>query len=273
MTLTTRRRSAFVLALTFAAVPRVSRAQGSDATAHPAPPVAVAVRRGGPVKIDGLLTDSAWRRATPIAQFRQIQPNEGESASLPMEVRILYDEDALYVGARMREPAGLAAPLARRDQLLDANGNNGSFNSLTTDKLVVDFDPYHNHLDDALFEVNPAGVKGDQFNGDPSWDPIWEAAAHVDADGWTAEMRIPFSQLRFSRDTAQTWGMQIWRYIDRLNERDMWAFWRRNEPGGPAFFGDLTGLEIGARPRQLELLPYVVTGSTFKQVPSSDPYH
>ena len=267
------RMTAVALALTFAALPATARAQCRAAPCQPAPPVGDAARRDGPVRIDGLLTDSAWNRATPITQFRQIQPNEGEPSSLPMEVRILYDDDAVYIGARMREPGGVAAPLARRDQLLDANGNNGSFNSLTTDKLIVDFDPYHNHLDNALFEVNPAGVKGDQFNGDRSWDPIWEAAAHVDADGWTAEMRIPYCQLRFSRDRAQTWGMQIWRYIDRLNERDMWAFWRRNEPGGPAFFGNLTGLEIGQRPRQLELLPYLVTGSTFRQVPSSDPYH
>lgn len=267
------RRSAVALALACSIVAAAAGAQDTGAAARSTPPIAHAARRDGPVRIDGLLTDSAWSRATPITQFRQIQPREGEAASLATEVRVLYDDDALYVGARMREPGGVAAPLARRDQLLDANGNNGSFNSLTTDKLVVDLDPYHNHLDDVLFEVNPAGVKGDQFNGDPSWDPIWEAAAHVDADGWTAEMRIPFSQLRFSRDSAQTWGMQIWRYVDRMNERDMWSFWRRNEPGGPAFFGNLTGLEITQRPRQLELLPYLVTGSTFKQVQASDPYH
>ncbi|HEU4642356.1 MAG TPA: DUF5916 domain-containing protein, partial [Gemmatimonadaceae bacterium] len=145
--------------------------------------------------------------------------------------------------------------------------------SLTTDKLIVNLDPYHNHIDDAWFEVNPAGVKGDQFDGDPSWDPVWEAAAHVDSDGWTAELRIPFSQLRFSRDTLQSWGMQIWRYIDRRNEHDMWAFWRRNASGGPAFYGHLGGLTIGGRPRQLELLPYVVMGSTFQPVVSGDPYN
>ena len=167
----------------------------------------------------------------------------------------------------------MRAPLARRDQLVDADGNNGSFNSLTTDKLIVVLDPYHNHLDEAWFEVNPAGVRGDQFNGDVSWDPVWEAAAHVDAEGWTAEMRIPYSQLRFSRDAAQTWGMQIWRYVDRLNERDMWAFWRRNASGGPAFFGHLTGLTIVERPRQFELLPYVVSRGQFKYAPPGDPYH
>lgn len=237
------------------------------------PPVATAARLLGAISVDGRLDEPAWQRAAPITDFRQFQPDEGEPASLPMEVRILFDDAAIYIGARMTQPGGVAAPLARRDQLLDASGDNGSFNSLTTDKLVVNLDPYRNRNDNAWFEVNPAGVKGDQFNGDDSWDPIWEAAAQSDTEGWTAEMRIPFSQLRFSRDEAQVWGMQIWRYVDGRNEQDMWSFWRRNASGGPAFYGDITGLEIGHRPRQLELLPYAVAGGTFKDAVGGDPYH
>ncbi|HEX2779294.1 MAG TPA: DUF5916 domain-containing protein, partial [Gemmatimonadaceae bacterium] len=191
-------------------------------------------------------------------------------------MRILFDDEALYIGARLSDPQGamsVRAPLARRDQLLDASGDNGSFNSLTTDKLIISLDPYHNHIDEAWFEVNPAGVRGDQFSGDPSWDPIWDAAAHIDAQGWTAEMRIPYSQLRFSRDTAQMWGLQIQRYADRLNEQDMWAYRRRNESGGPAFFGHLEGITIANRPRQVELLPYVVSKGQFKYARPGDPYH
>ena len=254
--------------------PAAARAQAAGASVHPIQaPTADATRREGTVAIDGRLDEAAWQRATPVTRFRQFQPDEGAPASLPMEVRILYDDAALYIGARMSQPGGVVAPLARRDQLLDASGNNGSFNSLTTDKLIVDLDPYHNHIDNAWFEVNPAGVKGDQFDGDPSWDPVWEAAAHVDSAGWTAELRIPFSQLRFSRAALQSWGMQIWRYIDRRNEHDMWAFWRRNASGGPAFYGHLGGLTIASRARQLELLPYVVMGSTLRPVESGDPYH
>ena len=271
-TLLARYRACIVLATI--TCPVAARAQAAGASVHPIPsPAADATRREGAVIIDGRLEDAAWQRATPITRFRQFQPDEGKPASLPMEVRILYDDGALYIGARMSQPGGVVAPLARRDQLLDASGNNGSFNSLTTDKLIVDLDPYHNHLDDAWFEINPAGVKGDQFDGDPSWDPVWEAAARVDSAGWTAEMRIPFSQLRFSRGTMQTWGMQIWRYVDQWNERDMWAFWRQNASGGPAFYGHLGGLTIESRERQLELLPYVVMGSTFRPVDSGDPYH
>jgi Domain of unknown function (DUF5916)/Carbohydrate family 9 binding domain-like len=230
----------------------------------------------GAIVIDGKLDESAWAKATPITDFHQQQPNEGAPPTQRTEVRVLYDERALYIGARMYDSLGargIRAPLARRDQLLDANGNNGSFNSLTTDKLIVILDPYHNHIDQAWFEINPAGVRGDQFNGDPSWDPIWQAATHVDSLGWTAEVRIPYSQLRFSRDSVQTWGMQIWRYTDRLNEQDMWSFRRKNESGGAMYFGSLNGLIVEAQPHQLEILPYVESRRQYKFATPGDPYH
>jgi hypothetical protein len=168
----------------------------SIAPAADALPSSVAVRRTSPVTIDGRLDESAWAAATPITSFRQYQPTEGASASLPTEIRILYDDRAVYIGAKLSDPQGLAgirAPRARRDQLLDGSGDNGAFNSLTSDKLVIELDPYHNHIDDVLFEVNPAGVRGEAFSGDDSWDPVWEAETHVDSDGWTAELRIPYS--------------------------------------------------------------------------------
>jgi hypothetical protein len=239
-------------------------------------PSAVATRRSAPITVDGRLDEAAWAAATPITQLRQSRPDEGAAATLATEIRILYDDDALYVGARMSEPlgkAGIRAPLARRDQLLAADGNNGSFNSLTTDKLAVVLDPYHNHLDEVWFEINPAGVRGDQFNGDPSWDPVWEGATQVTAEGWTAEMRIPYSQLRFSSKAVQTWGLQLWRYVDRLNEQDQWSFRRRNESGGPAYYGHLEALAIPKAPKQAELLPYVVSRGQFKYADSGDPYH
>ena len=130
-------------------------------------PTADASRLDEVIMLDGRLDEGAWERATPATGFRQYQPDEGAPASFPTEVRILFDDRALYVGARMSQPGGVIAPLARRDQLLDASGDNGSFNSLTTDKLILRLDPYHNHLDDAWFEVNPSGAKGEKFNGDP----------------------------------------------------------------------------------------------------------
>jgi hypothetical protein len=270
------RAATFTLAAS-ALLTSVLRAQQTSGAHQSAPvPAAGAVLRSSPVTIDGRLDEDAWRQGTPITELRQQRPTEGGTATLATEVRILYDDDAIYVGARMSEPmgaAGIRAPLARRDQLLASNGNNGAFNSLTTDKLAIVLDPYHNHLDEIWFEINPAGVRGDQFNGDPSWDPVWEGTARTDATGWTAEMRIPYSQLRFARDTAQTWGLQVWRIVDRLNEQDMWSFRRRDESGGPGYFGHLQGLVIKHQPRQAELMPYVVTRSQFKYASPTDPYN
>ena len=245
-------------------------------TTHPTVvPTAKAVRLADRVSIDGKLAESIWTTAAPITEFRQSRPDEGKASSLATEVRFAFDDEALYVGAKMSEPGGKAAmraPLARRDQLLASNGDNGSFNSLTTDKIVIMLDPYHNHLDEVLFEINPAGVRGDRLNGDPSWDPVWEAASVMTDNGWTAEMRIPYSQLRFSRDSIQTWGLQVMRIADRLNEQSVWSFRRRDESGGSPYYGHLEGLVITERPRQIELLPYVVTGAQYKYTSPLNPY-
>ena len=265
--------SGALLALALLGVPATLASQtASEPPGRASAPVASAARLSGDITLDGRLTEEAWRAAPASTAFKQYNPDEGAPSSLPTEVLILYDDDALYIGARMSQPGGVVAPLARRDQLLDASGDNGSFNSLTTDKLIVQLDPYRNRLDEVWFEVNPAGVRGDQLNGDPSWDPIWDAAAQVDPEGWSVEMRIPFSQLRFSRDAEQTWGMQIWRYVDERNEQDMWSFWRRNAPGGPAFFGELTDLVVTHRPRQVELLPYALAGGRFEPEQAGNPY-
>jgi hypothetical protein len=261
-------------AIAVGGLPTAARAQSAGPAGEPDRlPSVTAQRLEGRITIDGRLDEPAWQAARPATGLIQSQPDEGAPASVATEVRFLFDDHALYIGARMTQPGGVVAPLARRDQLLDASGDNGSFNSLTTDKLIIRLDPYHNHLDDAWFEVNPAGSRGEQFNGDPSWDPVWEAATRVDSLGWSAELRIPFSQLRFSPDSMQTWGLQIQRYVDRSNEQLMWSFRRRDEPAGPAFYGHLEGLLIPAQPRQLEVLPYVVTGSRFERAAPGDPYN
>ncbi|HEY3133827.1 MAG TPA: DUF5916 domain-containing protein [Gemmatimonadaceae bacterium] len=271
--LSVRRVSLFAVGLLAHSVVGAAQTVQTSSTSLP---VATASPLAGSIRIDGKLDEAAWSKATPITELKQQQPREGALASQRTEVRILYDERALYVGTRLYDSLGargIRAPVSRRDQLLDSNGNNGSFNSLTTDKLIVILDPYHNKIDQAWFEVNPGGVRGDQFNGDPSWDPIWEAATRVDSLGWTAEIRIPYSQLRFSRDSLQTWGLQIWRYTDRLHEQDMWSFRKLSEAGGAAYFGSLTGLVIGPQPRQLEVLPYVESREQFKFAKPGDPYH
>jgi len=228
------------------------------------PPIAHAARRTGPIIIDGKLDEPDWATAQPITEFRQTDPVEGAPATQRTEVRILYDAAALYIGARMYDSLGakgVRSRVVRHDQQLDLDNMNTS--QLTSDKLTIILDPFHDHLTRAVFEINPAGVFGDALgagtnNLDASWDPVWEHATRIDSTGWTAEIRIPFSQLRFAaRDSEQTWGLQVIRRVDRLNELDEWAFSRKNETNGATTYGHLVGLLLLHPPREFELLPYV----------------
>lgn len=222
--------------------------QSGRAVAPSGSPIAQAVRRTHAINIDGRLDDADWSSAPAIATFIQTQPTEGAPATQRTEVRVLFDDEAIYIGARMYDSQGahgVHARLARRDALLDINGPT----SLTSDKLTITLDAYHDHLSQAMFQINPYGVIGDALgeggsNLDGSWNPIWEGAPHIDSLGWTAELRFPLSQLGYAVTNDRIWGMQIERLIDRLNERDVWAFWRANEAGGPARFGSLTGVDV-----------------------------
>jgi hypothetical protein len=231
-------------------------------------PSATAVRRGSAIVLDGKLDEQAWSAAAPISDFRQVDPDEGQPASQRTEVRFLYDDDALYVGAKMYDSEGargVVTRLVRRDASFDS------------DMLQLVIDGYHDHLSRAFFELNPSGSKSDEIGigtscCDGSWDPVWEAATRIDADGWSAEIRIPYSQLRFSRDSVQTWGLQVRRFIKRRNEQDQWSFWGKTEAGGPSRFGHLEGIRIAGGSSHLELLPYVVTTSTSVAGPAGDPF-
>jgi hypothetical protein len=223
-------------------------------------PVLTAAQRSGPIRLDGHLEEADWAAAVAATDFTQQRPDEGKPASERTEVRFLYDADALYIGARMydsRGAAGVTSRLVRRDQ------------AAQSDALRIDFDPYRDRLSSVQFTVNPAGWRADAAGNDFSWDPVWEAATQVDSLGWTAEIRIPFSQLRFSRDSVQAWGLNLTRVVERKQEWAMWSFWRQNEPGGPAFFGELAGLRLRAQPRHVELLPYAVARN--ERLSSGDP--
>ena len=267
MSLARRLNVAFALASALLSSPLVAQ-QTTKSQSDPRP-VAQAARREGDVSLDGKLDEAAWAAAKPIGELTQSSPNEGKAPTEKTEIRILYDDAAIYIGARMFESTGkkgVQSVLTRRDQLLTDG-------TLTSDKIAFVFDPFHDKNSRMWFEVTPSGVKGDHANGDTSFDPVWEVGTNVDSLGWTAEFRIPLSQLRFSRDPSQIWGMQVWRTIDRLNENDMWAFWRANEYGGPAYFGTLEGMNIKSQPRQVEIVPYVTSRAKFARAPSGDPYN
>jgi hypothetical protein len=241
------------------------------AAAHALPsPTVHAAPRAAPITLDGRLDEPIWATVEPATDFRQTDPREGEPASQRTEIRILYDDQALYLGARMFDSlgaAGVRTRLVRRD---------GSYSS--SDYIQFVFDTYHNHLGRTIFAVNPSGVKQDAGQAseftDSSWDPVWEVSTAIDSLGWTAEFRIPFSQLRFARDSVQTWGMQVWRQESRLNETSMWSFWGKTETGGPSRFGHIEGLRAGRSSRRLELLPYVV-GRALRLQPGDplDPFY
>ena len=250
--------------------PSLAHAQVTTRSHSDPRPVAHAALRQGEITIDGRIDESAWAAATPITELIQAVPDEGRPPSQKTEIRILYDNAALYIAARMYDSLGakgVRSALARRDQVMNGDNN------LTSDRIAFVFDTFRDKNSRNWFELNPDGVKGDHQNGDPSYDPVWEGATKIDSLGWTAEFRIPFSQLRFSRATDQVWGMQIWREVNRRNEQDMWAFWRSNEAGGPAYFGTLEGIKVASQPRQVELVPYATTRSKLERVTPGDPYH
>ncbi len=241
---------------------------------HPVtPPEVRAVPLQGTFKLDGKLDDPIWQVAPAATGLRQSQPlHQGDSAGLPAtqrtEVRFAYDDAAIYVGARMFDDSGsrgVRTRLARRDA------------DISSDYVQVIFDTYHDHIGRLFFWVNPSGVKQDANGlgggGDPSWDPVWEVRTNVDSLGWTAEMRIPFSQLRYPETSAeQTWGLQIWRQENRINELSQWAWWGLNDVGGPPRFGHLHGIVIRHAPGRAEVLPYLVGRSSNVPGDQADPF-
>jgi len=251
-----------------AALAMVVQGQASDSTG----PVAIASRARGDIRIDGHLNEAAWSAATPVTTFTQRDPNAGAAATQPTDVRIVYDASAIYVGARLTDTTGRPnSRLGRRDSSLSGS-----------DWFFVTLDSYHDHLTAYRFAVNPDGVRRDEKVGDDdedeSWDPVWEASSTRDATGWSAELRIPLSQLRFPDVDVQTWGIQLVREIARNNEESWFAFVPKRERSGVARYGHLTGLR-GLAPRSpLELLPYVVTRARFntpsqsEDVPFANPY-
>ena len=205
------------------------------------------------IRLDGRLDEAPWANAPVGDGFRQQQPNDGEPATQRTEIRVLFDDEAIYVGARLFDSEGargVRGQLVRRDQ------------HASSDWIQLIFDTYHDHIGRTVFAVNPSGVKQDAGAAAPfadsSWDPVWEVGTSIDSLGWSAEFRIPFSQLRFTRSAENTWGFQVWRTVNRLNEISMWSYWGRSEAGGPQLFGHIEGLDPGPSQRRTELLPYVV---------------
>ena len=245
--------------------PAPARADARASTSYVVPPPtdtsAHAVRAAVAPTIDGKADDQVWLTAPPITAFQEWRPAEGKPPRFKTEAKIAYDAANLYVFVRAFDPHpdSIIKLLERRD----------SFTS--SDMVWLFIDSYHDRRTGYEFGVNAAGVKTDAAifddgNEDFAWDGVWDVATRIDSIGWTAEYRIPLSQMRYGRDRQHTFGIIIDRDIYRYAERESWPLLRQSKPGFVSQFGSLHGLDDLENPRKLEAVPYVVTKSSNKIV-------
>jgi Domain of unknown function (DUF5916)/Carbohydrate family 9 binding domain-like len=231
------------------------------------PPV-VAVRLSEPVSVDGRLTEPVWQNGNAATDFKQRDPHEGGTPSQKTEVRLAYDDDALYVGARCYDtaPESLLVRLTRRDV------------SIPADRFAIYLDPYYDRRSGYYFLVNCAGS---MFDGtlsndgaeDNSWDGVWDAKAKVDDQGWTVEMRIPYSQLRFSKADSYRWGVNFRRRIERHTEEDFLVYQPKKESGFVSRFPDLVGIQQVSPGRSIEVIPYFTQKAEYLATNPTDPFN
>jgi len=235
--------------------------QGAPSPAPATQPASIrATLAATPPVIDGRDNDQVWRLAPAVSAFRQFRPVEDGEPRFATETKVAYDAHNFYVFIRAFDPHpdSILKLLARRDV------------RTASDQLKIIIDSYHDRRTGYEFAVNPAGVKRDYAiyddgNEDDAWDGVWEAGAQVDSLGWTAEFRIPLSQMRYAPGPTNTFGFGVWRDIDRYTERVSWPLYRVTRPGLMSQMGEVTGLDGLATPRRLEVAPYFVT----KNVPEN----
>jgi hypothetical protein len=221
------------------------------AATWPERPTLHAVRVATPPVIDADLSDPAWEGVPEFTDFTQSDPHDGQPATLRTSIRIVYDDHAIYFGAKMEDPERPTALLVRRDTFTQS------------DFLSINIDPQLDRLSGNAFTVTPANVQIDSvlFNDigeDGSWDGVWESAARIVEDGWIAEVRVPFSQLRFPDKPVHVWGLNITRRTVRIAEIARIVNTPKTETGFVANFANVVGIEGVRRGRSLELVPYAV---------------
>jgi hypothetical protein len=206
--------------------------------------------QGEPPEIDGRLTEQGWESSTLDDGFIQREPYEGERPGERTMFKILYDDDNLYVSVRAcdSEPNRIERRLSRRDEV-------------EGDRVSIEIDSYFDRLTGYVFKVNAAGVKGDSRitndgQWDNSWDPVWYVDVSVDSLGWLAEIKIPYSQLRFATKDEYIWGLQCSRWIHRYEEQSTWQFIPQDASGWVSNYGNLLGIRNIEPHREVELIPY-----------------
>ena len=217
--------------------------------------------------IDGNLADSIWESAEWATNFIEVNPDENTDPSEQTKFKILYDQKHLYIALKAldSEPEIITNRLSRRDGFVG-------------DRINVLIDSYHDLRTGFLFTVTAAGVRGDEFitdngnNIDASWNPIWSAKALIDNEGWTAEMKIPLSQLRFSNDPNQVWGLNVVRNYFKNNELSAWNRIPIGAAGWVSEAGKLKGLKNIKPQKQIEIQPFVVTKLDRYEAEAGNPY-
>ncbi len=220
-----------------------------------------------PLKIDGYLTEGLYQ-TTSNQQFIQVEPDNGELATERTEVWVGYDDAALYIGARLWDsiPDSIVGRLARRDE-----DNN-------SDDFSVAIDSYNDKRSGFFFVANPSGsIKDGTISNDSwfddTWDGIWECKTQIDDKGWTAEFRIPFSQLRFNKHEVYTWGINFGRTLQRRNEFSLFIFFPRGESGLVSRFASLHGITNIDPPKRLEFMPYLTSGYSILPSTKDNPFY
>lgn len=227
---------------------------GSDA-----PRAISATRTKLPPRIDGLLDDPAWQAAVPSRGFTQTFPDPGKPASFETEVRLLYDGQALYVGARCHDPdpGKIIARVTRRDRWIES------------DWFEVHIDSRNDKRNGYFFSVNAAGVEMDgvwfdESEQDTDWDGVWSARTRLTGDGWNVEMRIPLHLLRFTAGHDVSFGIEFQRRVARLNEWDQWQYIPPESSRWVSRFGKLTNLDLASSPFYFEVAPYAAVKATIE---------
>ncbi|WP_343911586.1 DUF5916 domain-containing protein [Aquimarina litoralis] len=203
--------------------------------------------------INGLIDESSWDLVEWSGDFIENEPDENTPPSQQTKFKILYDQKYLYIGYRCydKEPDKIEKRLSRRD-------------GFAGDWVEINLDSYHDKRTGFSFTITAAGVKGDEFisdngnNWDGSWNPIWYTATNIDEEGWTAEVKIPLSQLKFGKSKEQIWGLQVNRRFFRKEERSVWQRISQDAPGWVSEFGELHGLIDIEPQKQLEIQPFAV---------------
>ena len=203
----------------------------------------------GALKIDGQIDDGAWNAATVAKDFIQLDPTEGAPVSQQTEVRLLYDHDAIYVSAMMFD--------THPDSILHELGNRDENDQINSDQFRFGFDPYNKRQDGYVFSVSASGVQTEFLNDDYTFDAVWQSAVAFHPNGWSVEMRIPYSAIRFPAEDEQTWGVQFARMIRRNREYDQWTLTPKDVQNRMNFWGTMTGINHIDPPIRLSLYPYL----------------